>query len=99
MLDMILKWDGFIFPRLARTIYFVGVAVIAMGTLGAASVTLATGSASGEAGNAVVAVVIMLFGGAVGLVLWRLYMELMTVLFSIHDLLRDLRDQGRKTTP
>lgn len=95
MLDMFLKWDGFIFPKLVKVIYFIGLALIALAAVLGALSALFGGFALGQAGGGIFGFVVALVGGAIGLVLWRVTMELWVVLFSIHDILKEMRDKGR----
>jgi len=95
MLDMFLKWDGFIFPKLVKVIYYIGLVVIGVGAVLAALGALFGGFATNQAIGGLIGFIGILIGGALGLILWRVYMELLVVLFSIHDLLKEMRDKGR----
>ncbi len=95
MLDMFLKWDGFIFPKLVKIIYYIGLVVIGLGAVLGALGALFGGFAMGEGFGGFIGFVGILVGGALGLILWRVYMELLVVLFSIHDILKEMRDKGR----
>jgi multisubunit Na+/H+ antiporter MnhC subunit len=87
----------FIFPGLVKIIYWIGLIGIAVGAL----ITVVGGIAasnnpyvSGGPALAVGAVVAGLVGGAILVVIWRVVVELWLVLFSIHDVLKEIRDRG-----
>lgn len=95
MFNMFLQWDQFLFPKIVKILYFVGLAVIAVVAVVSAVGALVGGFATNAALGGLVGFVFILIGGALGLVMWRVYMELLMVLFSIHDKLTEIRDQGR----
>lgn len=96
MLNAFLSWDGYIFPKVARFIYYFGLALIALGTVISAFGGLFGSGAMGEWGWGLLVFIGSLIGGALGLLVWRVTVELWTVLFSVHDVLIEIRDQGRK---
>ncbi len=96
MFNMFLQWDQFLFPKIVKILYFVGLAVIAVVAVFSALAALIGGFAANQALGGLIGFVGILIGGALGLVLWRVYMELLMVLFSIHDKLTEIRDQGRR---
>lgn len=98
MLNMFLQWDQFLFPKIVRILYFVGLAVIAVVSVVVAFGALLGGFAANAALAGLLGFVAILIGGAIGLVLWRVYIELLMVLFSIHDRLTEIRDQGRTSS-
>ena len=95
MLNRFLQWDQFLFPKIVRILYLVGLAVIAVVTVVAALGALFAGFAGNSVLGGLIGFVVALVAGGLGLVMWRVYMELLMVLFSIHDKLTEIRDQGR----
>jgi hypothetical protein len=70
-------------PTIIRVVYWIGIALIILGALS---------SMFGGFG----AFLIGLVGAAIGLVLWRVWCEVMLILFRIHD---DLSQIARNTAP
>jgi hypothetical protein len=97
VLKAFLSFDEFLFPRLTTIIYWIGLALIVLLTLVAAIGALVAGSnpylteATGYNGG--FAFIMALIGGAVGLVVWRITVELWMVLFSIYEVLKQIRDR------
>jgi len=87
MFHAFLTFDNFIFPKLTVVIYWIGIALILL--LGVVSII------STLIANNLLAVLGALIGTVVALVVWRITIELWMVLFSIYDVLRDIRDQKR----
>tara|TARA_A100001391_G_scaffold144103_2_gene101862 strand:+ start:1939 stop:2223 length:285 start_codon:yes stop_codon:yes gene_type:complete len=92
MLKSFFSFDTFVFPKIVTIIYWIGIAVIVIGTLGSLLTVMSNPYSSGMG---VFGALAILVGGAVGIVAWRLVVEFWLVIFSIRDLLRDIRDQGR----
>jgi hypothetical protein len=92
MLKSFFSFDTFIFPKIVTIIYWIGIVMIVIGTLGS---LLAVMSSPNGAGMGFLGAIAALVAGAVGLVAWRLVVEFWLVIFSIRDLLHDIRDQGR----
>lgn len=78
-----LNLNELITPTIIRLVYWIGIALIVLGALG---------SVFGGFG----AFVFGLIGAAIGLVLWRVWCEVMLILFRIHD---DLAQIARNTAP
>lgn len=86
-------------PTFIQIIYVIGLGVIVLGYLIAILATMFGGGSSPYAEYARYSgppTIIVLFGlviaFAVSLILWRIYCEVLIVLFRIHDFLRDIRD-------
>ena len=97
MFDVFLKWDGFIFPKVAKFIYYLGLILITIGAIVGAIGAFFAGQADGNIGIGFVGLIFSLIGGVVGALVWRIMVELWTVLFSIHDVLVEIRDKGAKS--
>lgn len=93
MFEKLLKFDEFIFPQVTKIIYYVGLVMIALFTVLGALGALFTGIGQGNFGGGLVGLIGALIGGAVGVLIWRITVELWTVVFSIHDILKDIRDR------
>ncbi|MBU1176807.1 MAG: DUF4282 domain-containing protein [Alphaproteobacteria bacterium] len=93
MLKMFLTFDEFVFPKLVTIIYWIGAVVIVLSTLGGAFGAMSIGNYYGAGG--IVGFLIALIAGVLSLIVWRVVMELTIVLFSIHDTLKAIRDQGK----
>jgi hypothetical protein len=78
-----LSFNELVTPTIISYIYWIGIAGILLGVL----VSLF---------NGFMAFVAALIGGAIGLVLWRVWCEVMLILFRIHD---DLGQISRNTAP
>jgi uncharacterized membrane protein YeaQ/YmgE (transglycosylase-associated protein family) len=86
MFQAFLTFETFIFPRIATVLYWIGLVLIILGT-----VIGAIGSLFTEAGF--IGFLIALIGGIIGLVVFRVTVELWMVLFSILDTLKQIRDR------
>lgn len=98
-----LFFDRFLFPGIATFIYWLGLIVIIATALYSVVSVLSVGGAS-LAGSLLglrgfvpgpVAALIVVVTAAITAVLWRLLSEFWLVIFSIRELLRDIREQGR----
>lgn len=92
MLNTFMNFDEFIFPKIVKIIYWIGLVLIGLGTLAGMFGALATSSSVGG-GAAFVGFLVALIVGAVGIIVWRVVVELWIVLFSILDTLKEIRDQ------
>ncbi|MFC3705449.1 DUF4282 domain-containing protein [Devosia honganensis] len=96
MFKAFLSFDTFILPGLTKIIYWIGLALIALGTLAALFGAIAlSGNPYAPAGGGFFGVIMALVGGAISAVVWRIVVELWMVLFSIYDVLKEIRDQRR----
>jgi hypothetical protein len=95
MLRAFLSFDTFLFPSLTKIIYWVGLALIALGTIVGALGALASMANPMIGAGGFLGFIVALIAGAIGLVVWRIAVELWLVLFSIYDVLKDIRD-GRR---
>ncbi|CDP50932.1 DUF4282 domain-containing protein [Paradevosia shaoguanensis] len=93
MLEKLLRFDEFIFPQVTKIIYYIGLALIALFAVLGALGALFAGISQGNFGGGLIGLVGALIGGAVGVLVWRITVELWTVVFSIHDILKDIRDR------
>ena len=87
MLDSFLNFNGFLFPKLTKVIYWIGLALIIIGAV--------VGAIGSLIGGNFIGFIMALVVGAIFLVVWRITVELWMVLFSIYDVLREIRDQRR----
>lgn len=89
-INRFLSFDKLIAPSLIKVIYFVGLALILLGVvLGVFGALASMGSDfTGGLGR----LVLTPLGGAVGIIFWRFYMELIMVAFRISSDLRDMRN-------
>lgn len=88
MFGKLLNLDDFIFPTVATIIYWIGLVVIVIGGLIGALTALA-------GGNGFLGFIFAIVGAIIGLIFWRIAMELWTVLFAIYGVLKDIRDKPR----
>jgi hypothetical protein len=99
MFKAFLNFDIFIYPRIVRVIYWIGLILIVVLTLGAVVGALVAGSSPmmrGSGYNSGLALLLALVGGFAAIVVWRISVELWLVIFSIHDLLKEIRDNTRR---
>lgn len=87
MSDLI-TFDRMVTPILIKMIYWIGIACIAL-----AGLVGLFGSFSAY-GPGLKGAVVALIGAAVGMLLWRVWCELMIVMFNIYDVLKDIRNRG-----
>jgi|GEM_PF-1776234 hypothetical protein len=100
-LTRFLNFDEFITSRLLKIVYVIGAGLILLITVGGGGLT-ALGSlfvalSTASLGGVVVALfffVLSLVGGALGVLLWRVYCELIMVIFKINENLQTLREQN-----
>ena len=78
-----LSFNEFVTPTIIPLVYWIGIAGIVLGVLG----SLFSGF---------MAFVGALIGGVIGLVVWRVWCEVMLILFRIHS---DLGQIARNTAP
>lgn len=96
MFKAFLSFDSFILPKISKVIYWIGLVLIGLGTLAAMFGALAiSNSPYGSAGGGFFGFLAALIGGAVAAIVWRIAVELWMVIFSIHDVLKEIRDQKR----
>ncbi len=97
MFNLFFRWDDFVFPKVARIIYYVGLVVIALGTLAGVINGVFVGSLGSTETTtfaSISMVVGALIGGVLAVLVWRIIIELWMVLFSIHDVLKEIRDRS-----
>jgi hypothetical protein len=90
-----LSLNGYITPRLLKVVYWIGLIVIAFLTLvGIYNAFTYTGDLSTTPSTAgFVSLLTVIVAAIVATILWRVAVEFILVVFSIHDLLRDIRNQ------
>ncbi len=93
MIEAFLKWDGFLFPKIAKVVYYIGLGLITIFSVIGAIGALIAGLAQGAFFTGLFMLVVTLIGGVIGLIVWRVTMELWIVLFSINDTLKDIKNQ------
>lgn len=89
----LLNFDTFIFPRIVKLVYALGLLLVALG-MGAGFFAGIAGMETTFATGAFLLVVTVI-GGIVSAFAWRLVIELWLVMFSINDHLKAVREQGR----
>ena len=92
MLNDFLSFDTFIFPRIVRLVYFLGLILVGLGAIAGVLGGLAVMFA--EPGAGLLTIVMALIGAALGALVWRLVVEFWLVIFSINDNLKAIRDRG-----
>lgn len=85
-----LSFDKMIAPTVIKVAYWIGLGLIALGTLVSFLGSFAVMGYSAAAGLG--QMVLSLVGFAVGILFWRIIMEIYMVFFSIHDRLTEIRD-------
>jgi hypothetical protein len=95
-----LNFDEFITGGLLKIVYIIGVALVLLVTVGGGGFTalglIALNSNSlGAAMGALFFFILSLVGGGLGLLLWRVYCELIMVIFKINENLQALRDENK----
>lgn len=97
MFSAFLNFDTFIFPKIVKVIYWIGMVLIALGTLfGAFASLFMSADMNGMGGGGATGIVgflAVLIGGTIGAIVWRVTIELWLVLFSILETLKQIRDQ------
>jgi len=93
MLEKLLRFDEFIFPQVAKIIYYIGLVLIALFTVVGGLGALFAGISQSNFFGGLIGLIGAVIGGAVGILVWRITVELWTVIFSIHDVLKDIRDR------
>jgi hypothetical protein len=95
MLNDLMNFNKFVAPTLIRIVYWIGIALIILGTLGAVvggGAMMGGGYGGGfNLGGAIIA----LIAGALGLLVWRVMCEIWIVIFSINDRLGIIVDRGK----
>ncbi|MHB1155501.1 MAG: DUF4282 domain-containing protein [Phycisphaerales bacterium] len=89
-MDEFLSFRKMITPTFIQVIFWVGVAVIALVALSA----FITGLRYDSAMTLLTGFIWLILGP----ILWRIYCELLIIIFRIHDVLTEIRD-GKKTDP
>lgn len=93
MIRSLISFDAFILPRIAKVVYWIGLILIGVGTaISIVRAVITLTDPYGGAGQGTLLLVLALLGGSVFAILWRLMVELWLVLFSIYDVLRQIRD-------
>ena len=95
MIRAFFNFDSFVFPRIVTVIYWIGLVFIGLSTLVGFFGMLFGGNYYGGAmgtGGGIIGALMTLIGGIIGVIGWRLLVEFWLVIFSIRDLLRDIRD-------
>lgn len=92
MLSGFFSFDTFLFPRIVRLVYILGLVLIGLSLIGGLLGGLAVLFA--ETVTGLVMIVTTLIGAALGAIVWRLIVELWLVIFSINDNLKAIRDRG-----
>jgi hypothetical protein len=98
MIRKFLTFDSFIFPRIASLVYWVGLVLIFVFTLASAIAALFMGSQVAQIGliEGPLGFAASIFGGLVGIIVWRVVVEFWLIIFSIHEALRDIHAQGER---
>ncbi len=94
MLSAFLNFDTFLFPKIAKIIYWIGLVLIGLGTLVSMFSSLAAIQIIGG-GTGFLGFIVALSSGIIGVVVWRVVVEVWLVLFSILDTLKEIRDRAK----
>ena len=95
MLNDLMNFNKFVAPTLIRIVYWIGIVLIILGTLGAVIGGGAMMGGGYGGGFSIGGALISLIAGALGLLLWRVMCEIWIVIFSINDRLGVLVDRGK----
>ncbi|HVY83587.1 MAG TPA: DUF4282 domain-containing protein [Caulobacterales bacterium] len=99
MLASLLNFDKFVAPVLIRIVYWIGIVLIVLmtlgGVLGGGMMAGMMGGYGGYGGFNAGAALIALIAGAAGLLMWRVVCEVWIVIFSINDRLGVLVERGK----
>ena len=99
MLADLMNFNKFLAPTLIRIVYWIGIVMIVLATLGAMAgggvMMGAMGGGYGGGGFNPMGALFALIGGAAFLLIWRVTCEIWIVLFSINDRLGILADRGK----
>jgi len=97
MLRAFTNFDSFIFPKIVVVIYWIGIVLILIGTIfgffGALFMGNSPAMPAGMGAIGPLGAILTLIGGVAGIVIWRITVELWMVLFSIHGVLKEIRDK------
>jgi len=89
-----LNFEKFVAPALIKIIYWIGLVLIALSTLGG---VLGMNMLSSYGGGhfSVAGAILALIGGALFMLLWRVMCEIWIVIFSINDRLGVIADKSK----
>ena len=96
----LVTFDKMVTPVLIKIIFWIGIVGLLCMTLiylFAAFAVLGNGFMSFPArfGTFIAMIIGLVIGTSVGLLFWRVWCELLIIAFSIHDVLKEIRDRGR----
>ena len=101
LLTRLFNFDHFITTGLIKIIFIVGMVLILLGAIGGGGITALTSIALGLKTDSFTTILAGIFflilsviGGALGILLLRVYCELIMVIFKINENLQVLRDRG-----
>ncbi|HYX29347.1 MAG TPA: DUF4282 domain-containing protein [Pyrinomonadaceae bacterium] len=100
-----LNFDEFIAGRFLKVLYVAGSLLIIIGVIGIGGVTTLTGlvyslgeqTPTGMLGS-LFWFLLMLIGGVVWLILWRVYCEIIMIFFKINENLQAIRDSNKSNS-
>lgn len=95
MLNDLTNFNKFVAPTLIRIVYWIGIVLIILGTLGAVFGGGMMMGGYGGGGFNLGAALMSLIAGVCGLIIWRVVCEVWIVIFSINDRLGMLVDRGK----
>lgn len=95
MLNDLMNFNKFVAPVLIRIVYWIGIVLIALGTLAAAAGGGMMAGQYGGGGFNLFGALIALLAGAAALLFWRVMCEIWIVIFSINDRLGVLVERGK----
>jgi len=100
-LGRIINFDEFLTTRILKVIYLVGAALIALGAVAMGGLTSLVGLYTALSNDSIEGALASLFflalsfgGGLIGLLLWRVFCEIVIVVFKINENLQAIRDIG-----
>jgi uncharacterized protein DUF4282 len=100
-LGRIINFDEFLTTRILKVVYMVGAALIAFGAVAMGGLTSLVGVFTALSNDSAEGALASLFflalslgGGLIGLLLWRVFCEVVIVVFKINENLQAIRDVG-----
>lgn len=86
------RFDKFVAPVLIKVVYWIGLVLIAIGTIGGIVGTSMFSSYYSGSGFSLGGALVSILLGALGILVWRVVCEIWIVIFSVNDRLGTLVD-------
>src|SRR5215475_11478261 len=101
ILGRIVNFDEFLTTRILKVVYLAGAALIALGAVAMGGLTSLLGLFTALSNDSAEGALASLFflglsigGGLIGLLLWRVFCEIVIVVFKINENLQAVKDLG-----